>query len=123
MYVIRYSGVIKYVGKTDAPSMSYGMRLRREFQETASSGKHNYPRLALLALPPEIMVSFFSSKAIDTLVKAEGLTLNAWGKVEVFETTSYRSQSILTPAGKLQNRTDSKPGSGNKAPTISHLRA
>lgn len=110
MYVIRYSGVIKYVGKTDAPSMSYGMRLRREFQETASSGKHNYPRLALLALPPEIMVSFFSSKAIDTLVKAEGLTINAWGKVEVFETTSYRSQSILTPAGKLQNRTDSKPG-------------
>ncbi len=86
VYVIHHSGVIKYVGKTDAPSMSYGMRLRREFQETASSGKHNYPKLALLALPPEIMVSFFSSKAIDTLVKTEGLTLNAWGKVEVFET-------------------------------------
>jgi hypothetical protein len=86
VYVIHHAGIIKYVGKTDAPTMSYGMRLRREFQETASSGKHNYPKLALLSTPPEIMVSFFSSKAIDSLVKAEGLTLNAWGKVEVFET-------------------------------------
>ena len=86
VYVIHHSGVIKYVGKTDAPTMSYGMRLRREFQETASSGKHNYPKLALLSVPPEIMVTIFSSKAIDALVKAQGLTLNPWGKVEVFET-------------------------------------
>jgi len=86
VYVIHHSEVIKYVGKTDAPTMSFGMRLRREFQETASSGKHNYPKLALLPVPPEVMVSFFSSKTIDALVKAEGLSLNAWGKVEVFET-------------------------------------
>lgn len=86
VYVIHHSEVIKYVGKTDAPTMSFGMRLRREFQETASSGKHNYPKLALLSVPPEIMVSFFPSKAINALVKAEGLSLNAWGKVEVFET-------------------------------------
>lgn len=85
VYVIHHAGVIKYVGKTDAPTMSYGMRLRREFQETASSGKHNYPKLALLSVPPEILVSVFPSKAIDALVKAEGLTLNAWGKVEIFE--------------------------------------
>jgi hypothetical protein len=85
VYVIHHSGLIKYVGKTDGPSMSYGMRLRREFQETASSGKHNYPKLALLSMPPEIMVSVFSSKVIDALVKAEGFTLNPWGRVEVFE--------------------------------------
>ena len=85
VYVIHHSGLIKYVGKTDGPSMSYGMRLRREFQETASSGKHNYPKLALLSVPPEIMVSVFSLKAIDALVKAEGFTLNPWGRVEVFE--------------------------------------
>ena len=85
VYVIHHSGVIKYVGKTDAPTMSFGMRLRREFQETASSGKHNYPKLALLSVPPDIMVSVFPSKAIDPLVKAEGFTLNAWGKVEIFE--------------------------------------
>lgn len=86
IYVIHHSGVIKYVGKTDAPTMSYGMRLRREFQQTASSGKHNYPKLALLSVPPEIMVSFFSSRTIDALVKPEGFILTAWGKVEVFET-------------------------------------
>lgn len=86
VYVIHHAGIIKYVGKTDAPTMSYGARLRREFQETASSGKHNYPKLALLSTPPKIMVSFFSSKAIDSLVKTEGLKLSAWGKVEVFET-------------------------------------
>jgi len=86
VYVIHHAGVIKYVGKTDAPTMSFGMRLRREFQETASSGKHNYPKLALLTRPPDIMVSVFPSEAIDALVKAEGFTLNAWGKVEVFET-------------------------------------
>jgi hypothetical protein len=51
-----------------------------------SSGKHNYPKLALLAVPPDIMVSVFSSKTIDGLVHAEGFTLNAWGKVEILET-------------------------------------
>jgi len=85
VYVIHHAGVIKYVGKTDAPTMSYGMRLRRQFQETASSGKHNYPKLALLSVPPEILVSVFPSKAIDLLVQAEGFTLTAWGKVEIFE--------------------------------------
>src|ERR1035437_9798975 len=52
-----YGGSIKYVGKSGSPSMSYGMRLRREFQETASGGKHIYPKLALLSVPPDIMVS------------------------------------------------------------------
>jgi hypothetical protein len=57
VYVIHHGGSIKYVGKTGSPSMSYGMRLRREFQETASSGKDIYLELALLAVPPEIKVS------------------------------------------------------------------
>jgi hypothetical protein len=86
VYVIHHDGVIKYVGKTDGPTMSYGARLRRQFQESASSGKHNYPKLLLLTRPPDIMVSFFPAKEIDQLVKAEGVTLNLWGKVEVFET-------------------------------------
>lgn len=61
VYVIHHAGSIKYVGKTDAPTMSFAMRLRREFQE-AASGKHIHPKLALLSTPPEIMASFFSSK-------------------------------------------------------------
>jgi hypothetical protein len=86
VYVIHHAGVIKYVGKTDGPTMSFGERLRRQFQQGASSGKHNYPKLALLSSPPAIMVSVFSSKTIASMVRAEGFTLNAWGKVEVFET-------------------------------------
>jgi hypothetical protein len=85
VYVIHHAGTIKYVGKTGSPSMSYGMRLRREFQETASSGKHIYPKLALLSVPPDIMVAFFSGKAIEQLVHAEGLTLNSFEKIELFE--------------------------------------
>src|ERR1700685_2369760 len=85
VYVIHYGGTIKYVGKTGSPSMSYGMRLRREFQETASSGKHIYPKLASLTVPPDIMVSFFSGEDIEKLVSAEGMTLNSFEKIEIFE--------------------------------------
>jgi hypothetical protein len=49
--------------------MSSGARLRRQFQQGASSGKHNYPKLASLPSPPDIMVSVFSSKTIGELVK------------------------------------------------------
>jgi hypothetical protein len=85
VYVIHHAGIIKYVGKTDSPSMSYGMRLRREFQESASSGKHNYPKLSLLRVPPDVMVSFFPATAINALVQAEGVTLDIVGKIQVFE--------------------------------------
>jgi hypothetical protein len=47
--MIHHAGAIKYVGKTDAPTMSYGTRLRREFAESTSSRRHNYPKLVLLA--------------------------------------------------------------------------
>lgn len=59
VYVIHHGGHIKYVGKTGSPGMSFGIRLRREFQESASGGKHLYPKLASLTIPPAIMVSFF----------------------------------------------------------------
>ena len=85
VYVIHHAGVIKYVGKTNGPTMSYGIRLRREFQEKASGGKHIYPKLVSLKVPPDIMVSVFSTKAIGSLVNAEGVALSTWGKVEIFE--------------------------------------
>ena len=86
VYVIHHGGVIKYVGKTDSPSMCFGARLRREFQEGASGGKHNYPKLAALTIPPEVMVSFISAKVIDAQVKVEGFTLSGFGKIQVLET-------------------------------------
>jgi hypothetical protein len=64
VYVIHHGGSIMYVGKTGSPTMSFGMRLRREFQETASNGKHIYPKLAALNVSPAIMVSFFSGKRL-----------------------------------------------------------
>jgi hypothetical protein len=83
--VIHHGGAIMYVGKTGSPGMSFGARLRREFQQTASGDRHLYPKLALLTVPPDIMVSFFSGKEIDKLVSAEGMTLNGFEKIEIFE--------------------------------------
>jgi hypothetical protein len=39
VYVIHHGEAIRYVGKTGSPGMSFGMRLRREFQQTASGPK------------------------------------------------------------------------------------
>jgi hypothetical protein len=91
VYVIHHGGAIKYVGKTGSPGMSFGMRLRREFQQTASSDRHIYPKLALLTVPPDIMVSFFSGKDIEKLVSAEGMTLNGFQKIEIFETATIHA--------------------------------
>jgi hypothetical protein len=91
VYVIHHGGVIKYVGKTGGPSMSYGTRLRREFQEGAANGKHIYPKLATLTIPPEIMVSFFSGNDIERLVTTDGMTLNSFEKIEVFETAAIHA--------------------------------
>jgi hypothetical protein len=86
VYVIHHGGNIKYVGKTGSPSMSFGMRLRREFQQSASAGKHIYPKLASLTVPPEIMVSFFPSATVEKLVRASGMDLGTLGAIEILET-------------------------------------
>jgi hypothetical protein len=38
--------------------------------------------------------AFIPSKAIDALLKTEGLTLNTWGKVEVFETALIHAHDL-----------------------------
>jgi hypothetical protein len=62
------------------------MRLRREFQESASGGKHPYPRLAALAVPPEIMVTLFPGSDLKRLVRPSGMTLGSLEAIEIFET-------------------------------------
>jgi hypothetical protein len=59
IYVIHHAGIIKYVGKTDAATMSFGTRLRKHFQENAAQGKHTYPKLSMLTVPPEVYVRCF----------------------------------------------------------------
>jgi hypothetical protein len=107
VYVIHHGGAIKYVGKTGSPGMSFGMRLRREFQQTASSDKHIYPKLALLPVPPNIMVSVFSGKDIEKLVITEGMTLNSFEKIEIFETAvihAYQPDFQRHHEKRLDNR-------------------
>jgi hypothetical protein len=85
VYVIHHSGNVKYVGKTNGPAMSFGMRLRREFQESAAGGKHVYPQPASLGVPPPIMVSLFPAADIKGLVRATGVNLSDYQAIEIFE--------------------------------------
>src|SRR5260370_24704939 len=86
VYVIHHAGVVKCIGKTTGPNMSFGMRLRREFQETASGGKHIYPKLASLAVPPSVMASFFSDKDIEKLIHTTDVVFGRVELIEIFET-------------------------------------
>jgi hypothetical protein len=67
VYVIHHRKNIVYVGKTNGPTMSFGMRLRREFQATAPAGWHIYPLLSSLTVPPSIMVSLFTADELRKL--------------------------------------------------------
>lgn len=83
--VIHHDGRIKYVGKTDGPSMDFGMRLRREFQETASQRRHIYPKLEALKVPPDIMVSLFPVEVIRNFISVDGIDLTDNGLIAIFE--------------------------------------
>ncbi len=85
VYVIHHGGTVKYVGKTNGPSMSFGVRLRREFQESASRGEHLYPQLITLTQPPPIMVSLFAATDIKKLVRVVGASLSDHQSIEIFE--------------------------------------
>jgi hypothetical protein len=86
VYVIHHAGRIKYVGKTDGPTMDFGTRLRREFQETASGNKHNYPKLNALIIPPTIMVHCFPGSVIKQRIKTDGKELSSFQLIGIFET-------------------------------------
>jgi hypothetical protein len=86
VYVIHHNGELQYIGKTNGPSMSFSTRLRREFQEKASGGKHIYPKLASLITPPDVMVTLFPAEQIETLVRVEGCKIGRWQMIEIFET-------------------------------------
>ena len=66
--------------------MSFGMRLRREFQETASQRRHIYPKLEALRVPPDIMVYFFPAEEIRGLVSVTSETLTDAQRIAIFET-------------------------------------
>lgn len=85
VYIIHHAGRIKYVGKTDGASMSFGIRLRREFQESAAQGRHIFPKLAALSVPPEIHVCLLPMSAIQKLVSVSGGTLTDAQLIPIYE--------------------------------------
>lgn len=85
VYIIHHAGRVKYVGKTDGPSMSFGMRLRREFQETASQRKHIYPKLETLEVPPDVKVYFLSVSEIHKLVSSTDTSLTDVQRITILE--------------------------------------
>lgn len=52
---------------------------------TKSSGRHIYPKLVTLSVPPAIMVSFFAGQDIAQFVRVEGVSLSNFQMVAVFE--------------------------------------
>lgn len=98
VYVIHHGGKIKYVGKTDGPKTSFGIRLRREFQEGASQRRHIYPKLKKLKVPPDIMVYFFTTEEIRSLVSATDVRLTDTQRIAILEIVlqqAYKSQFMF----------------------------
>lgn len=57
--------------------MSFGVRLRRHFQESAAGG-HTYPRFAEINTPPEIQVSLFDLSEIKKHIACEKEIKESW---------------------------------------------
>lgn len=85
VYVIHHAGKIRYIGKTDGPTMDFGTRLRREFQANASGNKHVYPKLSALETPPAIIVCCFQAGDIKKRIKTDGKELSSFQLVGIFE--------------------------------------
>lgn len=86
VYVIHHDEIIKYVGKTNGIKMSFGIRLRRHFQENAA-GNHTYPRLAKIETPPAIKVSLFPLSEIQKYVDHELADAEINDLISLFEAT------------------------------------
>jgi len=85
VYVIHHRNSIKYIGKTNGASMSFGMRLRRHFQESAAGSKHTYPMLAGLNTPPTIKVKMLPLRKIKKYITHEIGNINELDLIPLFE--------------------------------------
>ena len=91
VYILVRGRQILYVGKTDGPSMTFGVRLRREFQESAAQGKHVYKKLTQPSTDAEISVAFLPTSEVQELVQCEGFCLNHQGKIAILEQALIQS--------------------------------
>lgn len=65
--------------------MSFGMRLRRHFQETAAGSKHTYPKLAGLNTPPDIRVKMIVLDEIKKRIVHDISGVNELDLIPLFE--------------------------------------
>jgi len=85
VYIILYRNSIQYIGKTNGPTMSFGMRLRRHFQESAAGNKHTYPKLMRLNTPPAIKVKMIPLYEIKNYISHNISSTNDLDLIPLFE--------------------------------------
>ncbi len=85
VYVLHQGGRAIYVSKTDGRKMTFGIRLRREFQETAAQGRHIYPKLVERRSKGDIAASFIPISKIRALVSGEGVALDDLARTRILE--------------------------------------
>lgn len=92
VYIIHHNKKVKYVGTAfgRTTEMTFGKRLRREFQETADKQKFIFPKLAKLC-PPNIKVTFFPLAKLREFVRAHGLKLNNYTRAILVERAMIRA--------------------------------
>lgn len=102
--VLHQRGRAIYVGKTDGRKMTFGIRLRRECQETAAQGRHVYPKLVERRSKGDIAASFIPMSKIRTLVSGEGVVLDDIATTRILEQTLIQAYKP-----ELQWRYESDP--------------
>lgn len=85
VYVIHHGEKVIYVGKTDGQSMTFGVRLRREFQESASGRRHIFPTLSRLTIPPSLRVCLLPTDVLRGMVKVHGAKLSDVDLIRICE--------------------------------------
>lgn len=85
VYVIHHDNRIRYVGETHGPTMTFGDRLRREFNYSAAQGKGLYPKLAKLTVSRDIKVVFYAPKSLAGLFRGTGLNISEIGMIRIAE--------------------------------------
>lgn len=78
VYVIFQGDGVLYVGKTQRNKMNFGTRLRREFTESGSQGKHIYPKLVnqVMSHASPLLVACLPLAEIKSWWQCRGGSLN-----------------------------------------------
>lgn len=85
VYVIHHDSHVKYVGKTDGKTMTFWIRMRRHFQQSAAQNKFTFQKLLALPVPPSIKVSFLTETDLLKLVISDQVLLSDTLRIRICE--------------------------------------